>query len=81
MFFALCRCRTSFHDSLKQIGSVQHQQGNTGGMGTYETIQHFNDIKEHLHTVKRDVEHLVQRSAQVRISVEPLYEAARKKWI
>uniref|UniRef100_A0A8C9YBE6 Lectin, mannose-binding, 1 n=1 Tax=Sander lucioperca TaxID=283035 RepID=A0A8C9YBE6_SANLU len=35
-----------------------------GGMGTYESIQHFNDIKEHLHTVKRDVEHLVQRNAQ-----------------
>ncbi|KAG8010780.1 Protein ERGIC-53, partial [Nibea albiflora] len=53
--------RNSFHESLKQIGSVQHQ-GNAGGMGTYETIQHFNDIKEHLHTVKRDVEHLVQRN-------------------
>uniref|UniRef100_A0A3B3XRV5 L-type lectin-like domain-containing protein n=1 Tax=Poecilia mexicana TaxID=48701 RepID=A0A3B3XRV5_9TELE len=47
--------------SLKQIGSVQHQ-GNAGGAGTYETIQHFNDIKENLHTVKRDVEHLVQRN-------------------
>uniref|UniRef100_A0A671VGI9 Lectin, mannose-binding, 1 n=1 Tax=Sparus aurata TaxID=8175 RepID=A0A671VGI9_SPAAU len=56
-------CRNSFYESLKQIGSVQ-QQGNAGGMGTYETIQHFNDIKEHLHTVKRDVEHLVQRNAQ-----------------
>uniref|UniRef100_A0A8C6KC61 Lectin, mannose-binding, 1 n=1 Tax=Nothobranchius furzeri TaxID=105023 RepID=A0A8C6KC61_NOTFU len=47
--------RNSFHESLKQLGSVQHQ-GNAVGMGTYETIQHFNDIKEHLHTVKRDVE-------------------------
>uniref|UniRef100_A0A1A8I710 Lectin, mannose-binding, 1 n=1 Tax=Nothobranchius kuhntae TaxID=321403 RepID=A0A1A8I710_NOTKU len=55
--------RNSFHESLKQMGSVQHQ-GNAVGMGTYETIQHFNDIKEHLHTVKRDVEHLVQRNAQ-----------------
>uniref|UniRef100_A0A3B5KYE0 Lectin, mannose-binding, 1 n=1 Tax=Xiphophorus couchianus TaxID=32473 RepID=A0A3B5KYE0_9TELE len=53
--------RSSFHESLKQIGSVQHQ-GNAGGVGTYETIQHFNDIKENLHTVKRDVEHLVQRN-------------------
>uniref|UniRef100_A0A3P9PXT6 Lectin, mannose-binding, 1 n=1 Tax=Poecilia reticulata TaxID=8081 RepID=A0A3P9PXT6_POERE len=40
---------------------IQHQ-GNAGGAGTYETIQHFNDIKENLHTVKRDVEHLVQRN-------------------
>uniref|UniRef100_A0A3Q0STY5 Lectin, mannose-binding, 1 n=1 Tax=Amphilophus citrinellus TaxID=61819 RepID=A0A3Q0STY5_AMPCI len=52
--------KNSFHESLRQIGSVQHQ-GNPVGMGTYETVQHFNDIKEHLHTVKRDVEHLVQR--------------------
>lgn len=58
------RCRNSFHDSLKQIGSAQHQ-GNAVGMGTYETMQHFNDLKEHLHTVRRDVEHLVQRTNQV----------------
>uniref|UniRef100_A0A3Q2U246 Lectin, mannose-binding, 1 n=1 Tax=Fundulus heteroclitus TaxID=8078 RepID=A0A3Q2U246_FUNHE len=55
--------RNSFHESLKQIGSVQHQ-GNAGGAGAYETIQHFNDIKENLHMVKRDVEHLVQRNVQ-----------------
>lgn len=55
--------RNSFYDSLKQIGSAQ-QQGQAGPMGTYEAVQHFNDIKEHLHTVKRDVEHLVQRNAQ-----------------
>lgn len=66
----LCLCRNSFYESLKQIGSTQHQ-GNTG-LGTYETIQHFNDIKEHLHTVKRDVEHLVQRNAQVRIRAQNL---------
>lgn len=59
-------CRNNFHESVKQIGSAQHQ-GNAGGLGTYETVQHFNDIKEHLHMVKRDVEHLVQRSAQVSI--------------
>lgn len=69
-------CRNAFHESLKQIGSVQHQ-GNTGGLGTYETIQHFNDIKEHLHTVKRDVEHLVQRSAQVRVRVSGRGESSR----
>uniref|UniRef100_A0A3B4BK62 L-type lectin-like domain-containing protein n=1 Tax=Periophthalmus magnuspinnatus TaxID=409849 RepID=A0A3B4BK62_9GOBI len=44
-----------------RIGSVQHQ-ANAGGMGTYENLQHFNDLKEHLHLVKRDVEHLVQKS-------------------
>ncbi|KAM4532622.1 protein ERGIC-53 [Fundulus diaphanus] len=55
--------RNSFYESLKQIGSVQHQ-GNAGGAGAYETIQHFNDIKENLHMVKRDVEHLVQRNVQ-----------------
>uniref|UniRef100_A0A669BAL3 Lectin, mannose-binding, 1 n=1 Tax=Oreochromis niloticus TaxID=8128 RepID=A0A669BAL3_ORENI len=48
--------------SLRQIGSVQNQ-GNQAPMGTYETMQHFNDIKEHLHTVKRNVENLVQRNA------------------
>uniref|UniRef100_A0A8C2Z2Y0 Lectin, mannose-binding, 1 n=1 Tax=Cyclopterus lumpus TaxID=8103 RepID=A0A8C2Z2Y0_CYCLU len=53
----------SFHESLKQISSAQHQ-GNAAGIGTYETVQHFNDIKEHLHMVKRDVEHLVQRNSQ-----------------
>ncbi|XP_032395687.1 protein ERGIC-53 [Etheostoma spectabile] len=60
---SLNELRSSFHESLKQISLTQHQ-GNAGGMGTYESIQHFNDIKEHLHTVKRDVEHLVQRNAQ-----------------
>lgn len=70
---SLCLCRNSFFESLKQIGSVQHQ-GNPGGMGTYETIQHFNDIKEHLHTVRRDVEHLVQRNVQVMIHVFNLAE-------
>ncbi|CAL8279072.1 unnamed protein product [Merluccius merluccius] len=55
--------RNSFHESLKQMSSAQQHQGNAGaGMGTYETVQHFNDIKEHLHSVRRDVEHLVQRN-------------------
>ncbi|XP_013861903.1 protein ERGIC-53 [Austrofundulus limnaeus] len=59
--------RNTFYESLKQISVAQQQQQNQGnavGMGTYETIQHFNDIKEHLHMVKRDVDHLVQRSSQ-----------------
>ncbi|XP_008324277.1 protein ERGIC-53 [Cynoglossus semilaevis] len=55
--------RNTFLESLKQITSAQHQ-GNAAGMGSYETIQHFNDIKEHLHTVKRDVQNLVQTNVQ-----------------
>ncbi|XP_036385154.1 protein ERGIC-53 isoform X1 [Megalops cyprinoides] len=51
--------RNSFSDTLRQVASVQHQ-GNAAG--AYETVQHFNDIKEHLHVVKRSVEHLVQRN-------------------
>ncbi|XP_043922091.1 protein ERGIC-53 [Protopterus annectens] len=51
--------RSYITDALKQVGVVQH----TGGAGAaYETTQHFNDIKEHLHVVKRDIEHLVQRN-------------------
>ncbi|KAL0965900.1 hypothetical protein UPYG_G00287490 [Umbra pygmaea] len=53
--------RNSFHDSLKQIGATQHLD-NTVGMGTYETVEHFNDIKEHLHVVKRNIEHLITRN-------------------
>uniref|UniRef100_A0A4W5PCI0 Lectin, mannose-binding, 1 n=1 Tax=Hucho hucho TaxID=62062 RepID=A0A4W5PCI0_9TELE len=53
--------RNSFYESLKQIGAGQHQ-GNAVGMGTYETVQHFNDIKEHLHVVKRNIEHLITRN-------------------
>uniref|UniRef100_A0A673XNW0 Lectin, mannose-binding, 1 n=1 Tax=Salmo trutta TaxID=8032 RepID=A0A673XNW0_SALTR len=58
VFFLL---RNSFYESLKQIGASQHQ-GNAVGMGTYETVQHFNDIKEHLHVVKRNIEHLITRN-------------------
>uniref|UniRef100_A0A3P9K604 Lectin, mannose binding 1 n=1 Tax=Oryzias latipes TaxID=8090 RepID=A0A3P9K604_ORYLA len=63
------KATTAFHFQVESqqlvkthviIGSVQ--QGNAAGMGTYETIQHFNDIKEHLHAVKRDVEQLAQRN-------------------
>nr|XP_057920295.1 protein ERGIC-53 [Doryrhamphus excisus] len=55
--------RNSFYESLKQIGSAQHQVAPPGGVG-YDSIQHFNNIKEDLHLVRRDLEHLVQRSAQ-----------------
>ncbi|XP_026886514.1 protein ERGIC-53 [Electrophorus electricus] len=53
--------RTTFTASLKQLTS--EAQGNAGGLGSYETIQHFNDIKEHLHVVKRNVEHIIQKNA------------------
>ncbi|NXX34872.1 LMAN1 protein, partial [Nicator chloris] len=50
--------RSSVTDALKSISGGQHP----GSAGVYETTQHFNDIKEHLHVVKRDIEHLVQRN-------------------
>ncbi|XP_030624511.1 protein ERGIC-53 [Chanos chanos] len=52
--------RNTFTASVKQL-SVS-QQGNAGAIGTYETVQHFNDIKEHLHIVKRSVEHIIQKN-------------------
>lgn len=51
--------RHSMGDTLKLTGGSQHV-GSAGGI--YESAQHFNDIKEHLHVVKRDIEHLVQRN-------------------
>ncbi|XP_071989445.1 protein ERGIC-53 [Engystomops pustulosus] len=36
--------------------------GNAAGAAGYENTQHFNDIKEHLHLVKRDIETLVQKN-------------------
>ncbi|XP_017348780.1 protein ERGIC-53 isoform X2 [Ictalurus punctatus] len=53
--------RNSFSVVVQQLSAAQ--QGNAGALGTYETIQHFNDIKEHLHVVKRNVEHIIQRNA------------------
>ncbi|NWR39694.1 LMAN1 protein, partial [Tachuris rubrigastra] len=44
--------RKSVADGLRSLSSA----------GAYETTQHFNDIKEHLHLVKRDIEHLAQRN-------------------
>ncbi|KAF4077185.1 hypothetical protein AMELA_G00205160 [Ameiurus melas] len=52
--------RNSFSVAVQQLSATQ--QGNAGTLGTYETIQHFNDIKEHLHVVKRNVEHIIQRN-------------------
>uniref|UniRef100_A0AAR2KAW3 L-type lectin-like domain-containing protein n=1 Tax=Pygocentrus nattereri TaxID=42514 RepID=A0AAR2KAW3_PYGNA len=46
--------------SVKQLAVGQHE--NVGGLGSYETVQHFNDIKEHLHVVKRNIEHIIQKN-------------------
>lgn len=46
-------------DTLRLVSGIQHPGA---AAGAYETTQHFNDIKEHLHVVKRDIEHLVQRN-------------------
>ncbi|XP_037228291.1 protein ERGIC-53-like isoform X2 [Falco rusticolus] len=51
--------RNSMADTLKLISGAQHPGS---AAGVYETTQHFNDMKEHLHVVKRDIEHLVQRN-------------------
>uniref|UniRef100_A0A8D0LBI1 Lectin, mannose binding 1 n=1 Tax=Sphenodon punctatus TaxID=8508 RepID=A0A8D0LBI1_SPHPU len=51
--------RNSMSETLRLVSGIQHP-GSIGG--AYETTQHFNDIKEHLHIVKRDIEHLVQRN-------------------
>nr|XP_060617329.1 protein ERGIC-53 [Anolis sagrei ordinatus] len=51
--------KNSIGEALKQVNGIQHA-GSVGGI--YETTQHFNDIKDHLHVVKRDIEHLVQRN-------------------
>ncbi|NWI88752.1 LMAN1 protein, partial [Pitta sordida] len=50
--------RNSVADALRSISGAQHPSA----AGAYETTQHFNDIKEHLHLVKRDIEHLAQRN-------------------
>ena len=46
-------------ETLRLVSGIQHP-GSAGGV--YETTQHFNDIKEHLHVVKRDIDNLVQRT-------------------
>ncbi|XP_042309852.1 protein ERGIC-53 isoform X2 [Sceloporus undulatus] len=51
--------KNSVGEALRLVSGIQHA-GSAGGV--YETTQHFNDIKEHLHVVKRDIEHLVQRN-------------------
>ncbi|NXA51242.1 LMAN1 protein, partial [Nothocercus julius] len=51
--------RNSVSETLRLVSIAQHPGS---AAGVYETTQHFNDIKEHLHVVKRDIEHLVQRN-------------------
>ncbi|OXB77153.1 UNVERIFIED_CONTAM: hypothetical protein H355_014724 [Colinus virginianus] len=51
--------KNAMTDTLRLISGAQHPGS---AAGVYETTQHFNDIKEHLHVVKRDIEHLVQRN-------------------
>ncbi|KAI5096302.1 protein ERGIC-53, partial [Silurus meridionalis] len=58
---SLNELRNSVSASVQQLSAAQ--QGNTGALGAYESIQHFNDIKEHLHVVKRNVENIIQRNA------------------
>ncbi|XP_032069436.1 protein ERGIC-53-like isoform X1 [Thamnophis elegans] len=52
--------KNSMGETLHLVTGIQHHPASSGGI--YETTQHFNDIKEHLHVVKRDIEHLVQRN-------------------
>ncbi|XP_018425905.1 PREDICTED: protein ERGIC-53 isoform X1 [Nanorana parkeri] len=49
--------RNSVGETLRMVSGNQ----NLGAAG-YETTQHFNDLKEHLHVVKKDIEHLVQKN-------------------
>uniref|UniRef100_F6SS58 Lectin, mannose binding 1 n=1 Tax=Macaca mulatta TaxID=9544 RepID=F6SS58_MACMU len=51
--------KNSMSETVRLVSGMQHP-GSAGGV--YETAQHFADIKEHLHTVKRDVDNLVQRN-------------------
>uniref|UniRef100_A0A8B9H0A5 L-type lectin-like domain-containing protein n=1 Tax=Astyanax mexicanus TaxID=7994 RepID=A0A8B9H0A5_ASTMX len=61
LFFIYIYFRNTFSASVQQLAGGQ--QGHAGGLGSYETVQHFNDIKEHLHVVKRNIEHIIQRNA------------------
>ncbi|KAM3938327.1 protein ERGIC-53 isoform 1-T1 [Leptodactylus fuscus] len=56
VFKHVSEMRNSMSEALRQVS------GNAGGAAVYENTQHFNDIKEHLHLVKRDIETIVQRN-------------------
>ncbi|XP_076991443.1 protein ERGIC-53 [Tamandua tetradactyla] len=51
--------KNSMSETVRVVSGIQHP-GSAGGV--YETTQHFNDIKEHLHVVKRDIDNLIQRN-------------------
>nr|XP_021138816.1 protein ERGIC-53 [Columba livia] len=51
--------RKSVADTLRLVSGAQHPGS---AAAAYEAAQHFSDIREHLHGVKRDIEHLVQRN-------------------
>jgi len=62
--------KNSMSETVRLVSGIQHP-GSAGGV--YESTQHFNDIKEHLHIVKRDIDNLVQRNMmlfQVQIKFE-----------
>uniref|UniRef100_A0A8C6R1R7 Lectin, mannose-binding, 1 n=1 Tax=Nannospalax galili TaxID=1026970 RepID=A0A8C6R1R7_NANGA len=50
--------KNSMSETVRMVSGIQHP----GSAGVYETTQHFMDIKEHLHVVKRDIDSLVQRN-------------------
>ena len=51
--------RNSMSETVRLVSGIAHPGP---AAGVYETTQHFNDIKEHLHIVKRDIDSLAQRS-------------------
>ncbi|XP_073536860.1 protein ERGIC-53 [Phyllobates terribilis] len=57
VFKHVSEMRNSMSETLRLASGNQH-----GGAAGYENTQHFNDIKEHLHLVKRDIESLVQKN-------------------
>ncbi|XP_069820914.1 protein ERGIC-53 [Dendropsophus ebraccatus] len=57
VFKHVSEMRNTMSETLRLVSGNQH-----GAAAGYENTQHFNDIKEHLHLVKRDIESLVQRN-------------------
>ncbi|XP_004579517.1 protein ERGIC-53 [Ochotona princeps] len=51
--------KNSLSEAVRLVSGLQHP-GSAGSV--YESTQHFTDIKEHLHMVKRDIDSLVQRN-------------------
>lgn len=51
--------RNSLSETGRLVSGVAHPGP---AAGVYEAAQHFSDIKEHLHIVRRDIDSLAQRS-------------------